>query len=61
MCCLKTASVEQICREGITIHSSTAFIEKFFTLPDDVTVYCGHGSETSIGFEKRTNPFCAIN
>jgi len=34
--------------------------QKFFTLPDDVTVYCGHGGETSIGFEKRTNPFCAI-
>jgi hydroxyacylglutathione hydrolase len=34
--------------------------QKFFTLPDDVTVYCGHGSHTSIGFEKRTNPFCAI-
>lgn len=34
--------------------------KKFFTLPDDVTVYCGHGSQTSIGFEKRTNPFCAI-
>lgn len=34
--------------------------EKFFTLPDDVSVYCGHGGETSIGFEKRTNPFCAI-
>lgn len=34
--------------------------EKFFILPDDVTVYCGHGEETSIGFEKRTNPFCAL-
>jgi hydroxyacylglutathione hydrolase len=34
--------------------------QKFFTLPDDVTVYCGHGAETSIGFEKRTNPFCAV-
>jgi len=33
---------------------------KFFNLPDDVKVYCGHGAETSIGFEKRTNPFCAI-
>jgi glyoxylase-like metal-dependent hydrolase (beta-lactamase superfamily II) len=35
--------------------------QKFFTLPDDVTVYCGHGPETTIGFEKRTNPFCAIH
>lgn len=34
--------------------------EKIFTLPDDVTVYCGHGAETSVGYEKRTNPFCAI-
>jgi hydroxyacylglutathione hydrolase len=34
--------------------------QKFFALPDDVTVYCGHGAETTIGFEKRTNPFCAL-
>lgn len=25
-------------------------------LPDDTTVYCGHGSQTSIGQEKLTNP-----
>jgi hydroxyacylglutathione hydrolase len=31
--------------------------EKFFTLEDDVIVYTGHGPETSIGFEKRYNPF----
>jgi len=34
--------------------------KKLFTLPDDVTVYPGHGGETTIGLEKRTNPFCAL-
>ena len=34
--------------------------QKLFTLPDDVTVYPGHGAETTIGSEKRTNPFCAL-
>lgn len=31
--------------------------EKLFPLPDDVTVYSGHGIETLIGYEKKTNPF----
>ncbi len=30
---------------------------KLFALPGDTVVYCGHGPETTIGFEKRTNPF----
>ncbi len=34
--------------------------EKLFILPDDVTVYSGHGPTTTIGYEKRSNPFCAI-
>jgi hydroxyacylglutathione hydrolase len=34
--------------------------QKLFVLPDDVTVYPGHGPKTNIGFEKKTNPFCAI-
>ncbi|HEY0741794.1 MAG TPA: MBL fold metallo-hydrolase [Chryseosolibacter sp.] len=38
----------------------TSIHEKLFTLPDDITVFPGHGPETSIGFEKKTNPFCAV-
>jgi glyoxylase-like metal-dependent hydrolase (beta-lactamase superfamily II) len=31
--------------------------EKLFTLDDDTVVYPGHGSESTIGEEKRSNPF----
>ena len=31
--------------------------QKLFVLPDDVIVYNGHGPETTIGNEKRFNPF----
>ncbi|HPG32272.1 MAG: MBL fold metallo-hydrolase [Lentimicrobiaceae bacterium] len=31
--------------------------EKLFTLDDNYTVYPGHGPSTTIGFEKRSNPF----
>jgi len=30
---------------------------KLFCLPDETVVYSGHGPETSIGFEKKSNPF----
>lgn len=33
---------------------------KFFLWDDDMVVHCGHGSTTTIGKEKRTNPFCAV-
>ena len=34
---------------------------KLMTLPDDVLVYSGHGPETTIGEERRTNPFLKRN
>ncbi len=36
------------------LHSIT---HQLYVLPDDTTVYPGHGPETTIGYEKRTNPF----
>ena len=32
-----------------------------FTFPDDTVVYSGHGEPTTIGQEKRTNPFLMMN
>jgi glyoxylase-like metal-dependent hydrolase (beta-lactamase superfamily II) len=31
--------------------------QKLFTLPDDTLIYPGHGENSEIGFEKRSNPF----
>jgi hydroxyacylglutathione hydrolase len=36
----------------------TGIQTKLYTLPDDTVVYPGHGPVTSVGHEKRTNPFC---
>ncbi len=36
----------------------TGIKEKLFALPDETQVLCGHGESTSIGDEKRWNPFC---
>lgn len=35
--------------------------QKLFALPDEVIVYPGHGSPTTIGEEKISNPFCALS
>lgn len=34
--------------------------EKLFALPGDLPVICGHGPGTTIGEEKRLNPFAAV-
>jgi glyoxylase-like metal-dependent hydrolase (beta-lactamase superfamily II) len=33
---------------------------KIFKLPDETVIYSGHGQPTTVGHEKRTNPFCRI-
>jgi glyoxylase-like metal-dependent hydrolase (beta-lactamase superfamily II) len=35
--------------------------QKLFLLPDDVVVYSGHGEPTTLGYEKKHNPFLAEN
>lgn len=35
--------------------------EKMFALPNEVVVYCGHGSTTTIGKEKQSNPYCGLH
>ena len=32
--------------------------EKLFVLPDETKVYPGHGDNTTLGYEKKYNPFC---
>jgi len=34
-------------------------LERFLAMPDDTVVYPGHGPETTIGVEKKWNPFLA--
>jgi glyoxylase-like metal-dependent hydrolase (beta-lactamase superfamily II) len=38
----------------------TAIHDKLFTLPDDTLVLPGHGPATTVGHEKRTNPFVGV-
>jgi len=42
---------------GSTRQLMDSIHEKILTLGDDVVVYSGHGPETTIGRERRTNPF----
>jgi glyoxylase-like metal-dependent hydrolase (beta-lactamase superfamily II) len=42
---------------GSTLQLIASVKEKLFVLPDDVRVYPGHDSITSIGYEKQYNPF----
>ncbi len=33
---------------------------QLFTLPDETKVYSGHGAPTTVGHEKKMNPYCAL-
>jgi len=34
-----------------------SIMDKLYRLPDDTIVHCGHGPVTSIGYEKKSNPY----
>lgn len=41
-------------------HLEESIKTELYSLPDDFTVYCGHGPETTIGKEKKSNPFVSL-
>ncbi|MDR0963444.1 MAG: MBL fold metallo-hydrolase [Clostridium sp.] len=45
---------------GNTKQLVDAIQSRLFTLPEETKVYSGHGTQTTIGHEKRNNPFCAL-
>jgi len=55
---------ESIGRTDLPGGDHAALIEsiqnQLFVLPDDVTVYPGHGDTTTIGYEKKHNPFLRV-
>lgn len=38
-----------------------SIVEQIYTLPDDTVVYPGHGPSTTVGDEKRTNPYVPMD
>lgn len=58
-----TLFAESVGRTDFPTGSMSALVrsikEKLFVLPDDTLVYPGHGDSTTIGHEKKYNPFCA--
>lgn len=42
---------------GDTEQLMTSIKDKLYTLADDTVVYPGHGTNSTIGFEKKNNPF----
>lgn len=56
--CLFAGSIGRTDLPGGSFEQLMDSIErKILTLGDDVTIYSGHGAETTVGRERRTNPF----
>jgi glyoxylase-like metal-dependent hydrolase (beta-lactamase superfamily II) len=52
------ASVGRADLPGGNFHVLEASIRnQIYTLPEQTTVFPGHGSETTVGVEKKTNPY----
>jgi glyoxylase-like metal-dependent hydrolase (beta-lactamase superfamily II) len=53
--------MESVGRTDLPTGNSSKIIssinERLFVLDDDVKVFPGHGPSTSIGYEKRNNPY----
>lgn len=43
--------------EGGSFEELEKSIKKLYTLPDETVIYAGHGESSTIGFEKKYNPF----
>lgn len=56
-----TLFLESVGRSDFPTGSASALVrsvkEKLFVLPDEVKVFSGHGESTTIGHEKKYNPF----
>ncbi len=61
MCFFIIALAEQILPGGDLNILINSIKTQLFTLPDDYVVYTGHGPSTTIGNEKKYNPFVGEN
>lgn len=61
--CGDTLFAESVGRTDFPTGSMSTLVrsikEKLFILPEETTAYPGHGDSTTIGHEKKYNPFCA--
>jgi glyoxylase-like metal-dependent hydrolase (beta-lactamase superfamily II) len=42
---------------GGSMEKMEASLQKLKELPDSIRILCGHGAESTLGLEKKTNPY----